>query len=91
MLAAEFPSGVQVVAANQVWEIVISGTHWDSDRKSHGHGHNHSYTQTREKVRCRLPFLLLIENINIDQNSQWLRPLSNFLVIHFEHVFLPAI
>lgn len=50
MLAAEFPSGVQVVAANQVWEIVISGTHWDSDRKSHGHGHNHSYTQTREKV-----------------------------------------
>lgn len=42
MLAAEFPSGVQVVAANQVWEIV---------RKSHGHGHNHSYTQTREKVR----------------------------------------
>lgn len=49
MLAAEFPSGVQVVAVNQVWEIVISRTHWDSDRKSHGHGHNHFYTQTREK------------------------------------------
>lgn len=101
MLAAEFPSGVQVVALNQVWEIVISvhtgivtGNHTAMVTITFTLRPGRSLLKPSYSVLhngCRLPFLLLIENINIDQNSQWLRPLSNFLVIHFEHVFLPAI